>query len=188
LYPRGQPLRHGKKKGANIFGREAVELVNTLAVFHQAGIVHRDVSPANIYLVSSGGRRLVMLNDFGLCVESGANLDVAGTRLYLADELLQAGCTIGAPVPPARPAHDLESLVKVFVQQTYPQFDDDFGSEHLKTHGDVLQRWQELAAGEASVAEGLQLAREANYEGLKAFFKRCVLYSYPLKKQRAAFF
>jgi serine/threonine protein kinase len=68
----------------------------SLAEAHQAGLIHRDVKPANIFLTSRGGEHdFVKVLDFGLAKPADGreitvtSLDVvAGTPLYLAPEAL----------------------------------------------------------------------------------------------------
>jgi two-component system sensor kinase len=59
-------------------------LFSALEASHAAGILHRDVKPANLVLNDSC--RQVSLIDFGLCQEVGVPSGVAGTLRYLAPE------------------------------------------------------------------------------------------------------
>lgn len=65
----------------------ARELGRTLAAVHDAGLVHRDVKPANIVLDETGRVRLV---DFGFAtsIERLGSTDAAGTPAYAAPEQL----------------------------------------------------------------------------------------------------
>ena len=85
----------------------AREAAQGLAAVHAAGIVHRDVKPANVLLGADGS---VRLTDFGLAslaAEPEAGLEVRGTLATLAPEIVRGG--------EARPASDVFSLGAVLV-------------------------------------------------------------------------
>jgi eukaryotic-like serine/threonine-protein kinase len=76
------------------------QLLLALAAVHAAGLVHRDVKPANLLLEPTGtGRPHLRLADFGVAVPVGAGVPPAGTDGYLAPE--------AASGAPADPRHDL---------------------------------------------------------------------------------
>ncbi|HET9373179.1 MAG TPA: protein kinase, partial [Vicinamibacterales bacterium] len=73
--------------------RVAAQIARGLARAHQAGIVHRDVKPANIMLTSSGEAKLL---DFGIAKgHGGADLTQTGTTVgtvaYMAPEHIRGG-------------------------------------------------------------------------------------------------
>jgi hypothetical protein len=94
-YVPGRTLRETIRAGA-LNDRDAVEIaaqvLDALAHAHRAGIVHRDVKPANI-LVEDRDDLSIRLLDFGLAQFDGADTltavgDVPGTLAYIAPERL----------------------------------------------------------------------------------------------------
>jgi hypothetical protein len=85
----------------------AVQLLSGLAAAHRAGIVHRDVKPANVFLQSTSVMRdLVKVLDFGVAklaldATSGGPAmtragEVLGTLSYMAPEQATSGAAIDA--------------------------------------------------------------------------------------------
>jgi serine/threonine-protein kinase len=88
--------------------RIASQVASALAAAHEAGIVHRDVSPGNILLDAGGNARLT---DFGIADDAAdetavtATGTLVGTLRYVAPEQLRG--------EPATPASDLFGLAAV---------------------------------------------------------------------------
>ena len=94
-YVAGRTMRDAIRAGA-LTDRDAIEVcaqvLDALAHAHRAGIVHRDVKPANI-LLEDREEIAVRLLDFGLAQFDGADTltavgDVPGTLAYIAPERL----------------------------------------------------------------------------------------------------
>lgn len=94
-------LRKGALSPAQLFPI-ATEVCDALGAVHAAGIIHRDVKPANIYLVrAEDGRETVKLLDFGIARVEWAETRITnmgaplGTPGYMSPEQ-EAGGTIDA--------------------------------------------------------------------------------------------
>jgi hypothetical protein len=108
-YVPGRTLREAIRAGATSDAdavEAAAQVLEALAHAHRAGIVHRDVKPANI-LVEDRDDLSVRLLDFGLAQFDGADTltavgDVPGTLAYISPERLEGG--------DASPASDVWSV------------------------------------------------------------------------------
>jgi curved DNA-binding protein CbpA len=108
-----------------------IQLLDGLACAHQAGIVHRDVKPANIFLCSDG---TVKIMDFGVARFTTSSVTgtgaVMGTADYMSPEQVQgakvdgrtdlwsAGCVLYQLLTGHRPFTG-ESLMTVFYKITH---------------------------------------------------------------------
>ena len=91
---RGETLRDRMRRHGPLAFGEAVEIVSQLLdaldAVHEAGVIHRDVKPANVFLAEDG----VKLIDFGVATRAGhlandfrtESLEAFGTVDYLAPE------------------------------------------------------------------------------------------------------
>ena len=106
---RGESLRARIEREGRL-GEAAVRalvgpLTAGLEAAHAVGVIHRDLSPANILLVPDGAGERAVITDFGLAIETEAVLDplaTAGTPGYMAPEQVEG--------KPATPATDVFAL------------------------------------------------------------------------------
>jgi len=121
-YVAGRTLREAIRAGA-ISERDAVEVaaqvLDALAHAHRAGIVHRDVKPANI-LLEEGDEIAARLLDFGLAQFDGADTltavgDVPGTLAYISPERLA-----GADASPASDVWSVGVLLWEILADRHP--------------------------------------------------------------------
>ncbi len=89
----GHPLSHFPKGDVSFICRVGLQLAEALHTMHTAGIVHGDISPANVIVQETGECVLV---DFGFArfFNESAHMGlVCGTRPYMAPEQLATGVT-----------------------------------------------------------------------------------------------
>ena len=107
---------------------------------HRAGVVHRDVKPANILVESAGGSHLV---DFGVAVRAGQADVSAGTPVYMAPEQWQG--------LPASPQTDVYAATGVYYQCITGRWPfpaetvDQLRAAHLQAWPDVASLPQPIA-------------------------------------------
>lgn len=88
-------------------------VLDALRVAHKAGIVHRDITPSNLFLTRDGGVKLI---DFGVAFALGPNTDGAGDeaeRVVGTPEYVSPEQAAGMP---AEPRSDLYSVGAVLYE------------------------------------------------------------------------
>jgi serine/threonine protein kinase len=126
----GQTLSHWVRERGPMTGRQLVDfaagLAEVIAGVGQAGIVHRDVKPANV-MVSPGGPRLI---DFGIAeVAEGTNLTTTGSVMGSVGWLAPEQIT-GERVSSATDVHAW-ALCVVFAASGEAPFGTDTGAATL---------------------------------------------------------
>lgn len=115
-----------------------VALAQALAAAHEAGVIHRDVKPANVLLPRSGSPR-AKLGDFGTSrVAGAARLTktglLVGTPQFAAPEVVE-----GQPAGPASDVYSLSlCLYLLFTNNRFPYLvpDESSPAQWLKAHTD----------------------------------------------------
>ena len=107
--PEGETLRARLDREARLPVDEAVrlglELADALAYAHEHGVVHRDVSPENIFLAgpTAGGHALLTNLGFARALDTAAGASVTdtgvmvGSAAYMSPEQAAGSRTVGAP-------------------------------------------------------------------------------------------
>ena len=117
------------------------QVADALAATHAAGIVHRDVKPANI-LIGEGGRveGLVKITDFGISHASGdvtltQTGQITGTPAFLAPEVAQ-----GQPMTEASDVFSLGATLYTCLEGTPPfgMEDNALGMLHRVAGGEIV--------------------------------------------------
>lgn len=134
LLSSGDPLPLAKVR------RLGLELLDALAVAHDAGIVHRDVKPANVFLDAAGSAKLgdfgaAHLLDFGQTQTGG----LIGTLAYLSPEQVT-----GDKIGPRADLYGLGATLFEALTGRPPFLGPDFVSQHL---AEPPPRPSELIAG-----------------------------------------
>lgn len=93
------------------------DLARAVAAVHACGVVHRDITPANVLLAAGDGRPIPKLIDFGLArpdaeaLGASSRTEVAlGTPPFMAPEQTGLDASLG-PVGPATDIHGLGALL-----------------------------------------------------------------------------
>jgi eukaryotic-like serine/threonine-protein kinase len=107
----------------------ALDVADALAAVHLRGVVHRDVTPANVMITTAGPARLI---DFGLAAHGASRSgdQTVGTLVYSAPE--QAG-TLNRPVDQRSDLYALGVLLYECLAGRPPFESDDVG-ELLRMH------------------------------------------------------
>jgi serine/threonine protein kinase len=176
-FVRGVDLRNELDRRGPLPVPEALDVLRQTAAAldaaHEAGLVHRDVKPANVLLADApaGVRRHVYLTDFGLTKRSSSASGLTttghflGTLDYVAPEQIR-----GEPVDARADVYAL-ACVAYAVLTGHPPFDKEDEAAVLWSHmSDVPPRASSLrpelsAAVDAALAAGLAKAREGRPAG-----------------------
>jgi serine/threonine-protein kinase len=131
-----------------------LQVLAGLAHAHQAGIVHRDVKPANIFINQDGS---VKIMDFGVARLTSASMtgtgNIVGTADYMSPEqvkgarvdgrsdLFSVGCLLYELVTGRRPFH-ADNLMAIFYKITHTEADFDVlpEGEEYKALAPILRK------------------------------------------------
>ena len=123
----------------------ALRLVDLLAEVHRAGIVVRDLTPANVLVRPDGGLCLI---DLELAAERGAAAVPGGSPGYAAPEQWTAG-----PADPAADLYALGAVLFALAVGAEPQLAADEGPHRRGTRERLADRLARAARDNPSAAE-----------------------------------
>jgi serine/threonine-protein kinase len=105
------------------------QLASALAAVHQAGFVHRDLKPDNVFLIELDGRLVAKILDFGVAVLQGpTDGAVAGTPAYLSPE-----CAAGRAIDGRSDVYSLGVMLYELLAGA-PPFQAGSFSEYVMKH------------------------------------------------------
>ena len=107
--------------------RIVIQIAAALDVLHQAGVIHRDVKPANVLLDRNRDRTVLV--DFGIAKPKGRAIEAAGTPGYAAPEVFR-----GEPETPAADVYGLAATAFILLTSRQP-FDEDSVAATLARQG-----------------------------------------------------
>jgi serine/threonine protein kinase len=113
LSPRATDLRLGQ-----FALRHALQAIDTLQAAHEkAGLVHRDIHPANLLLQDNGD---ILVNDWGFAVPANEPRPYSGAFIHASDSVLRH-IAEGKTTFAVGPADDLVSLVRTTLVLNFPR-------------------------------------------------------------------
>jgi len=152
---------------------------SALQVAHEQGIVHRDLKASNIFVSTTGGKRVVKLLDFGIAKlmhpdASEAGLTVVGTRLgtsyTMAPEQIR-----GDGVDPRTDVYALGVVLYHLLTGQYPfraETMTDIERQHLEAPAPRPSQGAPVSpAFDAVVLRCMEKTPERRYQSVKAFIE-----------------
>jgi eukaryotic-like serine/threonine-protein kinase len=183
---RGQDLDHNMKRFEGRYGFVPIPtmldiltpVVDTLDAAHQRGIVHRDVKPANIFVLDSVARGRVRLLDFGMVKDLSAITPltkegiVLGSPSYIAPEGWRGNSSL---ITASADVYSLGALVfRILAGHAPFQSDQLLDVVRLVTRGPrpslLAERPNMPRAIDAWIAKALAIAPEDRFRSVRAMW------------------